>query len=35
MLIWFTIPLGIGIMAAVMATIRRRTSSVTALHLDR
>jgi hypothetical protein len=36
MLIWFAIPLGVGVAAVLATAIRRhRTSSETALHLHR
>jgi hypothetical protein len=31
---WFVIPIGIGIVAVLMAVIKRRASSVTALRID-
>jgi len=34
MSLWFTIPLGVGIIAVLIAVIKRRTSGVTMLHID-
>jgi len=34
MSLWFTIPLGVGIIAAIIAVIKRRGSSVTTLRID-
>jgi hypothetical protein len=34
MSLWLTIPLGVGILAVIIAVIARRASSVTALHID-
>jgi hypothetical protein len=34
MSLWLTIPLGVGVLAAIIAVIRSRPSSVTALHID-
>jgi len=34
MSLWSTIPLGVGLIAVLIPLIKRRTSSVTALHLD-
>jgi hypothetical protein len=34
MSLWFTIALGVGIIAVLITVIRRRTSSVTTLHID-
>jgi hypothetical protein len=31
---WLTIPLGVGIIAVIIALIKRRGSSVTGLHID-
>jgi hypothetical protein len=35
MSLWLTIPLGVGIVAVLIAVIKRRASSVTSLHIDR
>jgi hypothetical protein len=35
MSIWLTIPLGVGIIAVLIAVIRGRSSGVTALRIDR
>jgi hypothetical protein len=35
MSVWLTIPLGIGLIALIVAVIQRRASSVTGLHIDR
>jgi hypothetical protein len=35
MSIWFTIPLAVGILAVIIAVIKRRASGVTELHIDR
>ena len=35
MSVWLTIPLGLGIIAVIVAVIKRRASSVTGLHIDR
>jgi hypothetical protein len=32
--LWLTVSLGIGIIAAIIAVIKRRTSDVTTLHID-
>jgi len=34
MSVWFAIPLGVGIIAVLIAVIRRRASNVTKLHID-
>jgi hypothetical protein len=34
MSLWLTIPLGVGIIAGIIAVIKRRASSVTTLHID-
>jgi len=34
MSLWLTIPLGGGIIAAIIAVIKRHSSSVTTLHID-
>ena len=33
MSLWFTIPLGVGMLAVLIAVIKRRTSGVTMLHI--
>ena len=35
MSLWLTIPLGVGVFAVIIAVIKGRASSVTALHIDR
>jgi hypothetical protein len=35
MSLWLTIPLGVAVIAVIVAVIKRRTSRVTALHIDR
>ena len=35
MSLWLTIPLGVTIIAVLIAVIKRRTSGVTMLHIDR
>lgn len=34
MSVWFTIPLGLGIIVVIIAVIKRRASRVTGLHID-
>jgi hypothetical protein len=34
MSLWFTIPLGVAIIAVIVAVIKRGTSRVTTLHID-
>jgi hypothetical protein len=34
MSIWLTVPLAAGVVGALVAVIRRRTSGVTSLHID-
>jgi hypothetical protein len=34
MALWLTIPLGAGIIAVLIAVVKRRASNVTTLHID-
>jgi hypothetical protein len=34
MSLWLTIPLGVGIIAVIIAVIKRRASNVVGLHID-